>query len=222
MMNKEKIAKVNIYKGEKLLVSSKVFSFPKVMLKLKKQDKIEVKFNSLPMVKMGDSITVIFDCFNGDRIKCSSKVDKLTASSMEFLVGEGEVLEERRRFFKVKTNEAAYVSMIERKSGKCRLDEDIKVNIIDINLGGVMIYTKYDFEPSEIITLRMFSGEDEIEVRTEILRRQLNQQGVFVGFGCRFVETTAQEEEALSRHILECQVAERERRLALEEMAAMQ
>lgn len=42
--------------------------------------------------------------------------------------------------------------------------------------------------------------------------------GSFVGYGCQFVDISEAEEEIVAKYILECQVAERERRKTLEEM----
>lgn len=221
MVNKEKISKVNVYGSRgNLLFTSKVFSFPKVMFKTKGLELVSVRSADANLLRKGDNITVIFDCFNGDRVKCQSMIEKNTGTAIEFKIGDGEVLEERRSSFKVATRTPVYIFRIER-SGSCMNfegDNEIRGTVLDINLGGVLMHSEHEFKTGDIFTMAMLDGQ--VEISAKILRSQKDQHGLFKGYGCQFTEVTPQNEEHLSKFIIECQMAERERKLALEELQA--
>lgn len=221
MVKKEKILKINIYDSKgKLVVTSKLFSFPKVLFKTKGMELVSVKSRDIGSLKKGDSITVIFECFNGDRVKCASVIEKCTGSAVEFKIDDGEVMEERRSSFKVATRTPAYISKVTRgdMSVKYEGEHEIKATILDINLGGVLLHSLYDFKTGDVFT--MFMLDVQVEIQAKILRSQNDTNGVFKGYGCQFVEVTSHNEELISKFIVECQRAERERKLELEEMQA--
>ena len=222
MINKEKVMKIDVYDQKKILIAaSKVFSFPKELFKSKNQVSVSVKCTNMRTLKKNEPITVIFEYVNGTRVQCQTTVDAATRIQIDFHAGNEIELEERRASFKITTNEPAEIVAIERNYSVSHLEEFIKAKILNINLGGVLMKTGTAFEPKDVVYIRMFK-EDPVEIRTEILRKQMDANGNLVGYGCKFTEVTQQEEERLARYIFECQVAERERKRNEEYFAEQQ
>ena len=211
MINKEKITRLDIYgeNGERLL-STKAFNFPRDFFKIKGYELVSVRGNDLPVLKKAEQISIIFEYLNGTRIKCKSKVDISTPQQMNFHVDDGVVLEERRRSFKVNTSEPAYILRIEREDDIIDLEEQQEVKILNINLTGILMKSDMDIKISDVLSLKMLDGA--MELRAEILRRQMNTEGELVGYGCRFLDVTQSQEERLARYLFECQLAARDQR----------
>ncbi|MBQ8787807.1 MAG: PilZ domain-containing protein [Oscillospiraceae bacterium] len=211
LLNKEKILKIEIYDAkEKHLGTTRIYSFAKSLFKSSTVG-ITIKCNNLPNLKKGDTVIIVFEYVNSQRYRAMTKIDAAAKGQIEVKVGEVTEIEERRRSFKIATKEKATV--YKTKSEK---EEGIEGMILNINLGGVLLKCDEYFNVGTIIYLNTFSGE--LEVPAKILRRQNDNNGNFVGYGCQFVDITEAEEEIVAKYILECQVAERERRKTLEEM----
>ena len=211
LLNKEKISKIEVYDAkERHLGTTRIYSFSKSLFKSSTVG-MTIKCNNLPNLKKGDSVMIIFEYVNSQRYRSVTKIDSATKAQIEVKVGEVTEIEERRRSFKISTKEKAIVY-----KGKSEKEEGIDAMILNINLGGVLLKCDEYFNVGTIIYLNTFSGE--LEVPTKILRRQNDINGKFVGYGCQFVDISEAEEEIVAKYILECQVAERERRKTLEEM----
>lgn len=211
LLNKEKISKIEIFDSkEHHLGTTRIYSFAKSLFKSSTVG-ITIKCNNLPNFKKGDSVIIVFEYVNSQRYRAMTKIDAAAKGQIEVKVGEVTEIEERRRSFKIATKEKATV--YKTKSEK---EEGIEGMILNINLGGVLLKCDEYFNVGTIIYLNTFSGE--LEVPAKILRRQNDNNGNFVGYGCQFVDISEAEEEIVAKYILECQVAERERRKTLEEM----
>lgn len=211
MINKDKIRKVDIYcsDGKHMLCTSKI-QFPRDFFKIRGWELVTVKSSGLPVFSKEDSFYAIFEYTDGTRIKCETRIDISTEYQLNFHVDEGMVLEERRNSFKVTTpNTFAYIIRIERGEEVIDLEEELKVRIININLTGVLMSCEIDLDPENIVTLKLLDGA--MELRTEILRKQLDSAGELTGYGCRFLDVSPAQEEKIARYIFDCQLAERER-----------
>ncbi len=212
MINKDKISSVLVYDGEgKLLIKTKSVSFPRDFFGIKGKDLVMLKGAGFPPVSRNDFIEVIFEYINGTRMKYKTTVDLCTEYQMNFHVGDGVALEERRRSFKVNVEMVGAVSFYMRGGEMFTFDEPIEVELININLGGVYFRSDFAFEPEDQVMLSFLDGK--MEFLSDVLRVQ-NKQGTneVDGYGCRFLNVTANQEEQLARFIFECQVAERDRR----------
>lgn len=210
MLDKEKVLKIEIYDSkEKFLTTTKVFSFPKELFKAKGTVALSFKSTALAKLKKNDSVTLIFEYTNGTRHRCTARIKKAEKSQYDVRVGELTELKERRASFKVSTNSP--VTVYKSKSGK---EEGMKGRILNINLGGVLLKCDDGLVPGQEIYLNMLDGE--LELRTKILRRQLDANGKFVGYGCQFQDVEPHEEEIIAKFIFQCQVEERKRRAELE------
>lgn len=213
MLNKDKIQRLDIYdESGKRVLSTKSFLFPRDFFKIKGYELVAVKGNNLPLLSKDERITVIFEYLNGTRIECRTKADLSTGLQLNFHVDEGMILEERRGSFKVTTHAAeARLLHIERGEDEViDLEYPCDASIININLTGVLM--KCDIELNEGDIVRMKLLDDPIELNSEVLRRQLDDNGTLIGYGCRFLDVTPPQEEKIARFIFNCQLAERERR----------
>ncbi len=211
LLNKEKIAKIEIYDTkERHLGTTRFFTFAKSLFKTSTIG-IAIKCNNLPGLKKGDSVMLIFEYVNSQRYRTVTRIDSANKAQIEVKVGEVTEIEERRQSFKIATKEKAtvYTSTSEKAAG-------IEAMILNINLGGVLLKCDEFFNVGTIIYINTFSGE--IELSAKILRRQNDVNGSFVGYGCQFVDISESDEEIIAKYIMDCQVAERERRKTLEDM----
>ena len=211
MINKDKISRVLIYdqKG-RLLVTTKSVSFPKDFFKIKGQDLVMLKGSGFPLISKGEYIDVIFEYINGTRMKYTTSIDLSTEYQINFHVGEGIALEERRQSFKINVSFDAIIPFYIRNEEMVTFDEPVTVGVVNLNLGGVYFRSDFDFEEGDQVMLSFMDGE--MELLTDILRAQKKPDSDIVdGYGCRFLNITQAQEERLARYVFECQLAEREK-----------
>ena len=197
MIKKDKIGRVVIYDSQdRMLLATKSVFFPKDFFRIKDRDLVMIKGKGLPLIPKDEYITAVFEYINGLRMKYKTSVDLSTEYQMNFHVGDGIALEERRASFKINT--------------EFETTSPFYIHVCNINLGGVYMKTNFDFDPGDQLMLELFGGD--MELLTEVLRIQ-NVMGTDVvdGYGCHFLNITQSQEERLARFIFECQIAEREK-----------
>lgn len=169
-----------------------------------------IKGSGLPLIPKDEYISAVFEYINGMRMKYKTSVDLSTDQQMNFHVGDGVALEERRASFKINVEFNAVSSFYIRNEEIISFEKPLDVHICNINLGGVYMKTDFDFEPGDQLLLVFFGGE--MELLTEVLRVQ-NKIGKdeVDGYGCHFLNITQTQEERLARYIFECQIAERDK-----------
>lgn len=217
MINKDKISRVLVYNSaEKLLVATRSVSFPKDFFKIKGQDLVMLKGSDFPLLSKGEPIEIIFEYINGNRIKYKTTIDLCTEYQINFHVGDGVVLEERRRSFKVGVDLQGFASFVIRDDNMLNFDTPVVLQFINLNVGGVYFSSETQFEAGDQIMVKFLDGD--FQLLTEVLRVQHKDDGTIDGYGCRFVDINQSQEEKLARFIFECQLQERERRRAKENM----
>lgn len=211
MINKDKINKVIIYdRNGKLLLTTKSVFFPRDFFGIKGKELVMLKGSDFPLITKDEYIDVVFEYLNGTRIKYTTTVDLCTEYQINFHVGEGIALQERRRYFKVCVQFSGTSPFYIRDEEMCTFDTPMKVDFVNLNIGGAYLRSSFEFQPEDQVMLNFLDGE--MELLAEILRAQKNQDtDVVDGYGCRFLNVTSQQEERLARFILECQLIERER-----------
>jgi hypothetical protein len=220
MINKEKIQKLTVYDiNDHMLfsVTPDKISFPKDFFKLNKTDLVVIKAKDLPVFFKGTQITVIFEYLTGLRMKYPTSVELGTEVQMNFRVGDGIALEERRRFYKVPVDFTGTATFMIRDDEVTPFEPPITLRFYDLNLGGVF-FNSNDFEFVAGDQLQIIFIDGEMTLLTEVLRIQKNPDNTIKGYGARFLTVTAVQEERLSRFIFDCQLAERERRRRNEEL----
>ncbi len=213
MINKDKISKVLIYDSRgKLLISTESVYFPKDFFKIKGSELVMLKGSDYPVIAKDEQIEAIFEYVNGDRVRYRTTVDLCTEYQMNFHVSEGEMLQERRRSFKVTVDFNAMSPFYIRGEEMFSFDDPVELHFINLNLGGVLFSSNSDFEIGDQVMLHFLDGE--MQLLAEVLRVQRDEDGKIVGYGCRFMNINHSQEEKLARFIFDCQVAERERKKA--------
>ncbi len=211
MINKEKISRVLVYDiTGRLLVITKSVHFPKDFFKIKNNDLVMLKGSDFPLISKNESIDVIFEYINGTRIKYRTAVDLCTEYQINFHVGEGINLEERRRSYKIDVNFNGVSPFYIRGEEMYTFEKPAELQFKNINLGGVFFTSSEEFEKSDQIMLNFLN--DEMEILSEVLRVQCDENGNPAGYGCRFLNINQSQEEKLARFIFDCQLIERERR----------
>lgn len=216
MISKDKIKRVLLYnvRGRMLLATESV-TFPKDFFKVRGQDLVMLRGRDFPVISKGEPIEAVFEYVNGNRVKYKTSIDICTEYQINFHVGEGEVLEERRRSFKVTVDFNGISPFYIRGEEMYPFDDPIELHFINLNLGGVYFTSNSKFEVGDQVMLNFMDGD--MQLLAEILRVQRKEDGSVDGYGCRFLGINKSQEEYLARFIFDCQVAERERMLAEEE-----
>ena len=215
MINKDKISRVLVYDSKgKLLISTKSVFFPKDFFKIKGKDLVMLKGSDFPLISKGENVEIIFEYINGNRVKYDTTIDLCTEYQVNFHAGQGEVLAERRRSFKVSVDFNGQSPFYIRGEEMYAFDDPIMLHFVNINLDGVYFNSDAEFEKGDQVMLNFLDGE--MQLLAEILRVQKNDEGNIDGYGCRFLDVNQAQEERLARFIFECQLLERERRKAKE------
>lgn len=214
MVNKDKIIKVSIYDAEsKLIFSSNSIDWPRDFFKFKHKELCVIKGKNIPNLHKDTPVTVIFEYRDGTRVQCDTVIDICTEHQINIHVDDGKVLEERRRSFKISVELPGSISFFTRDEETLQFEDPIECRIKNINLGGVFFSCDYEFMKGDCVSLSLF--DEQMDLLTEILRLQLNNDGELLGYGCKFQGITPQQEEKIARYIFDVQLAERERKRKL-------
>ncbi len=210
MVNKEKITKVDIYDsgGKRILTVKEVF-FPKDFFKIKGKELVLIKGVNLPLLETGQLVDVVFEYVNGTRVKYLTTIDIGTEFQINFHLGEGTELEERRRSFKVASCFKGHSDYFIRNEETFTHEEPIQLCFKDINIGGTFFRTSYIYQEGDQVMLSFLDGK--VEVISEVLRIQDKNENGEYGYGCKFLNVTQAQEEMIARFIFDCQLAEREK-----------
>lgn len=211
MINKDKISRVVVYdiKG-KLLITTKSVTFPKDFFKIKGKDLVMLRGTDFPLISKGEYIDVIFEYINGTRMKYTTSVDLCTEYQINFHVGEGVVLEERRRSFKINVDFQGKSPFYIRNEEMFTFDFPVTIDFVNLNLGGAFFRSSFEFQKGDHVMLNFLDGE--MDLLAEVLRLQMKPDSdILDGYGCRFLDVNHAQEERLTRFIFECQLIERER-----------
>lgn len=221
-----KVIKVEVLdeKGAVLLASEKNFVVPKGSSS-NEDSIVMIKGRDLPELDHNRIVSVVMTTKSGDRIKYMGAV----AVSMEVQLNiqllssnDNKVLEERRRFFKIKVSESGKALFFVRDEKNIRFDEPVPITVLDINVGGVFLTCDpeaAEFVPDDLICVEISLFEEyPLNAAVRVLRVQRDGGGVIKGYGCEFQGLTAAQEDYIGRYIYKVQSDERQRVAAREEM----
>lgn len=217
MINKDKIVRVLIYGlgvGEKLLIATNSVYFPKDFFKIKGTDLVMLKGKDFPLISKGEPIQAIFEYKDGTRVRYKTSVDLCTEYQMNFHISEGEILQERRRSFKITVDMDGMSPFFIRGEEMFSFDDPVELHLLNLNLGGVFFESDSPFECGDQVMLSFLDGEMQLLI--EILRIQRDESGNIQGYGCKFLNISQLQEEKLARFIFDCQHMEIERRRSKE------
>lgn len=203
-----KVIKVEVLdeKGKVLVTSEKGFTLPKDMSS--SEDAIVmIKGKELPELDRNTIVSVVTTSKNADRVRYSGAVSVSMETQMNIRLlqsGDTQLLQERRRFFKIKINERGRALFYVRDEKTVRFDEPVEISVRDINVGGVFVMcSDYEFMENDLICFDIdLDVDNPLNAAARVLRVQRDPDGAVVGYGCEFQGLTASQEDAISRFIL--------------------
>lgn len=200
--------------GSRLFYTESNFDFP-VMYDTDGfliEDMLVIKGKDLPELPTAQYVYVIGTMKSGDRIRYNStiRVSSEFQINLQLRTDTATLMEERRRYFKMKTNEKAYITfhVDEADSTTTTLEPPIEITITDINVGGIFFVCNDSDKDLKIGQKAMVVvGLDgrKLEMTAEILRVQTLSVPPYIGYGCRFVNISRGQEEIISRYIYRLQ-----------------
>lgn len=201
-----KIVKTDVLaQNGKLIVSAeRNFVFPK-NLDSSEESILIIKGKDLPELEHGTRVDVIAYSKAGDRIKYAGDISMSHDRQMNISLlksNSTQVLEERRRYFKIKVDLSGRALFVVRDDNTIRFEEPIAVGIQDINVGGIFMTSAYEFQKddSACVDIELMDGY-RLNTMATILRVQKNGEGEILGYGCAFESLTAAQEDAIGRYI---------------------
>lgn len=211
-----KVIKVEVLddRGKVLVTSEKGFVLPRDM---SDSDAIVIiKEKGLPELERNRIVSVVTTTKSADRVMYHGAVSMSIDTQMNIRLlqaGEMELLQERRRFFKIKVDEGGRVLFFVRDEKTVRFDEPLYISVRDINVGGVFIMCgEYEFMLGDLLCFDIDLGTDvPLNAAARVLRVQRNADGEITGYGCEFQGLTGSQEDAIGRFILKVQTQIRAR-----------
>ncbi len=215
-----KIIKVEILdkNGTVAVTSEKNFVFPK-NIESSEDSILIVKGVGLKEFSKDERVYVISTTKSGDRIKYPGQVTISldTQCNVRILkTRETQVLEERRRYFKIKVNERGRLLFIVRDDETMRYDEPAPIEIHDINIGGVFMSCAPEvLQEGDVICIDIDLFIDyRLNAVAKVLRVQRYPDGEIKGYGCEFQGLTASQEDYIGKFIYKVQFAQRQKDMA--------
>ena len=164
-----------------------------------------IKGKELPELERGIRVDVIAYSKAGDRIKYAGDISVSHSRQMNISLiksNSTQVLEERRRYFKIKVDLSGRALFVVRDENTVRFEEPVAIGIQDINVGGIFMTSEYEFQKDDSACVDIeLMDEYRLNTMATILRVQTNGDGEIVGYGCAFESLTAAQEDAIGRYI---------------------
>ena len=207
MDKKNKVLKVEAYTmPNKLIISSETFSCSSLQTHRDDEVTIVIKGDIKNPVKINKEIKVILYYINGNRIQYNTRVDLCTTYQLNALLrGDSVILEERRRYYKLKINLQAKIILVMNEQKEIILDEEVPVLIKDINIGGVFIECKGNqFKKDDYVNLDINLRGRKMVLLAKVLRIQELEDDNY-GYGCCFIHIKMRHEEMIAQYINQIQ-----------------
>ncbi len=201
--------------GKRLFTADGNFDFPAVYDANGNpiENLLMIKGRRLPEIDSTTEIDVYATKKNGDRLRFRTFVSVSTDRQLNVVLDPAgaKTMEERRRFFKIKTDVRAFITLRSKDDPETlvSLEPPDEIRIKDINIGGVFFVctnslSRYTRGDRVMIIVRLEGVR--MELNAEVLREQpIDSPQGETGYGCRFVSIKSSEEEAISRYIYKLQ-----------------
>jgi c-di-GMP-binding flagellar brake protein YcgR len=199
--------------GSRLFYTESNFDFP-VMYDSDDtliENMLVIKGRKLPELPKTEYVYVVGTQKSGDRVRYHStvRVSSEFQINIQMRPDTATIMEERRRYFKIKTNEKAYITfVVDSEENTTTLEPPAEIHITDINVGGIFFITydmDADFKAGQKVMLVIGLDGKRLELTTEILRVQHLNTPPGRGYGCRFIGISRSQEEIISRYIYRLQ-----------------
>lgn len=201
-----KIVKTEILaqNGTLLAAAERNFVFPR-NLDSSDESILIIKGKNLPELDRGTRVTVIAYSKAGDRIKYAGDISMSYDRQMNISLVKSDstqVLEERRRYFKIKVDLSGRALFVVRDDDTIRFEEPVAIGVSDINVGGIFMTSSFEFhtDDSACIDVELLDGY-RLNTMATVLRVQTDSDGAVIGYGCSFESLTAAQEDAIGKYI---------------------
>lgn len=209
-----KIVKTEILaqNGSLLVSAERNFIFPK-NLDTSEESILIIKGKDLPELDRGTRVAIITYSKAGDRIRYAGEISMSHELQMNVLIlksNSTQVLEERRRYFKIKVNLSGRALFVVRDEETIRFEEPASIGVNDINVGGIFMTCGYEFQKDDCVCVDIELMDNyRLNTMAHILRVQKSAEGDILGYGCSFESLTAAQEDAIGRYINHQQLLQR-------------
>ncbi len=217
-----KIIKVDVLdeKGILIISAEKGFVVPN-NIAADEDGIIMIKGKNLPEFERNTIVSVVTTSKGGDRIRytCAVTVSLDTQLNMKVMRNnDTQLLEERRRYYKLKINEKGRALFYIRDEKTIRYDVPLDITVLDINVGGIFMTVDYEFLVDDLICVEIDLFEEyPLNAAARVLRIQRDTEGSITGYGCEFQGLTAAQEDYIGRFIYKVQSEMRKKEVAKEE-----
>ncbi len=213
MLFGNKIVKVDILAqdGSQVLSSERGFVFPN-NIDSDDESILIVKGKNLPELDRGTRVSVIAYSKAGERIRYAGDISVSHDRQMNVMLlkaGNDGVLEERRRYFKIKVELSGRALFVVRDEEAIRFEIPPAISVLDINVGGIFMKCEFSFAVDDCVCVDIeLMDEYRLNTMAQILRVQKNGDEI-LGYGCAFENLTAAQEDAIGRYINQQQLLQR-------------
>lgn len=216
-----KVIKVEVLdtKGTLLLSTDKHFVIP-MNINSDEDSIVIIKGRDLPELEYNSIVSLILTTKSNDRIKLMGSVAVSMDKQLNVRVMRSsttQLLEERRRYYKLKVNVGGRALFFVRDEKTIRYDEPLHLDVLDINVGGMFIVCKSEYMEDDLVCVEVDLFDDyPLNAAVRILRVQRDGEGNIIGYGCEFQGLTAAQEDYIGRFIYKVQSEERMKRAVQE------
>ncbi len=216
-----KIIRVDILdnKGKIIVSAEKNFVVPSNMSG-DEDSIVMIKGKDLPDIEHNRMVSVITTTKGGDRLKYSGVVSVSMETQLNVRIlntGGNQVLEERRRFYKLKIKETGRALFYIREEKTIRYEKPLAIEIFDINVGGIFMNIDDKLMADDLICVELdLLDEYPLNAAARVLRVQYKDDGSIEGYGCEFQGLTASQEDYISRYIYKMQSELRKKKETME------
>ncbi len=206
MLFGHKIVKIEVLgtNGALLASAENNFIFPK-NLETNEESILIIKGKEMPELDRGVRVVVITYTKAGDRIKYLGVISMAHERQLNVSLlksNDTQVLEERRRFYKIKVSLTGRALFVARDDETIRFEDPAIIEIQDINVGGIFMTSDFKFIKDDCVCVDIELNHGyRLNTMARVLRVQKSQQGDVTGYGCSFDSLTAAQEDAIGKYI---------------------
>ena len=193
------------------------FSFPRMFINnMPVNNIIMIKGKDMQEFPADTPMYVIAFMRSGDRIKYIGRVKMSLDNQLNIQIRDeyGTVMEERRRYFKVKSDLRCVISGYEREGTVYEFDMPILTHIKNVSIGGIFLEgTDPPFRKDDYLLVNFKVGSELVGAVVRVLRLQLLANGRLEGYGCEFSNVDQKMEGLLAKLVYDIQLAQRQEKL---------
>ncbi len=200
-----------------LEVDNERFSFPKMFVNnIPVNNIMMIKGKDMPEFDADTGVYVITNMRNGDRIRYMGRIKMSLDYQLNIQIRDeyGTIMEERRKYFKVRSNLRCVISGHEREGTVYEYDVPVMTVIKNVSIGGVFIEgTDPPYRKDDILLLNFMVGGELVGAVVKVLRLQLLIDGSLEGYGCAFVNVDQKMELTLAKLVNDIQIEQRQEQI---------